>query len=74
MALDGNIEQIQTNEATIENIKLRGAKLPKGEEMMTPEIKWLNQLSTPYYQNLLNENSYHFIIGHALYWHMVQQI
>ena len=65
LALDGNIEQVQVDEAVIENVQLRGAKLPQGEAFAIPEIKWLNQLSTPYYQSLLNENSYNFIIGHA---------
>ena len=65
LALDGNIEQIQIADAKAQNVKLRGANLPQGEDNTTPGIRWINQLSSPYYQSLLNDNSYNYIIGHA---------
>ena len=65
LALDGNIEQIQLDDADKENVRLRGAIPPQGEDKTTPEIRWINQLSSSYYQSLLNDNSYNYIIGHA---------
>ena len=65
LALDGNIEQIQIDDANTENVRLKGAKLPQGEKNTTPEIRWIDQLSASYYQHLLDKNSFNFIIGHA---------
>ena len=62
---DGSIDKIQIHEAKKQNVRLRGATLPQGVEVTTPSIEWINQLSGSYYQHLLNENSYNFIIGHA---------
>ena len=65
LALDGNIEQIQIDDADKENVRLKGAKLPHGVENATADITWINQLSSSYYQSLLDENSYNYVIGHA---------
>ena len=61
--LDGKV--YQTEDAEAEHVDLKGATLPQGDEMITPEIRWINQLSSSYYERLLNENSFNFIIGHA---------
>ena len=65
LEIDGKIGQIQIDDANTQNVRLKGAILPQGEEMMTPHVRWINQLSASFYQNLVNENSYNFIITHA---------
>ena len=62
---DGKIDMAHFKEAFLEEVKLKGMICPKGEEINLPVIKRINELSAAYYHHLFNEDSYHFIIGHA---------
>ena len=56
---------VHLEEALSEKVNLRGMVCPKGEEIKLPEIRRINELSAAYYHHLFDEDSYHFIVGHA---------
>ena len=62
---DGKIDMAHFKEALSEKVNLKGMICPKGEEIRLPKIKRINELSASYYHHLFDEDSYHFIIGHA---------
>ena len=65
MEHDGKIEQIQIDDAKLQNVSLKGATLPRCVEKTVPKIGWINQFSAAYYQNIVEGNSFNFINGHA---------
>ena len=63
---DRKIQSDQREDAAKCNVKLRGGKQPRGSKKK-PCIEWLDQNIAAYYPDLLKNNSYNFIIGHAPY-------
>ena len=63
---EGKIESYQKKDAEKYKVQLIGGKRPRGSTKK-PNIEWLDENIATYYPDLLKENSYHFIIGHAPY-------
>ena len=63
---EGKIAEDQRKDAEKHGVHLRGAKHPRGRKT-EPNIKWLNEQSSLYYQHLVYETKYDYIIGHLPY-------
>ena len=63
---DRKIQSDQREDAAKYNVELRGAKQPRGSKKK-PCIEWLDHNIAAYYPDLLKNNGYNFIIGHAPY-------
>ena len=63
---EGNITEDERKDAEKYKVKLKGAKQPRGRKKR-PTVEWLDEFSGAYYQDVVRENSYEFIIGHAPY-------
>ena len=61
-----NIKDDQREDAEKYKVELRKGKPPRGAKK-EPSIEWLDQNIAAYYPDLLRNNSYDFIIGHAPY-------
>ena len=61
-----NIKDDQREDANKYKVKLKGAKQPRGPKERT-NIKWLDNSTAAYYQDLVRGNRYDFIIGHVPY-------
>ena len=59
----GNIEESELRDAEKHGVQLVGAKQPRGKQMK-PKISWLNEHAAIYYQHVILETKYDFIIGH----------
>ena len=64
---DTKIEPVQLDDAEKQKVKLSGATLPKGSTENGPKPEWMNHLSASYYNRVINDNQYTYIIGHAPY-------
>ena len=61
-----NITEGERKDAEKYKVKLVGAKQPRGRKKR-PTLEWLDEFSGTYYQDVVREHSYGFIIGHAPY-------
>ena len=49
-------------------VQLKGAERPRGSKRRTkPNLQWLDEYTAAYYQHLVQDQTYDFIIGHAPY-------
>ena len=60
------IEDNEREDAAKYNVKLKGAKQPRGPKKKA-KLKWLDSSAGTYYPDLVRENRYDFIIGHVPY-------
>ena len=63
---DKNIGDDDRDDAAKYEVKLKGAKQPRGPKKEA-KVKWLDSSASTYYLDLMRENIYDFIIGHAPY-------
>ena len=61
-----SIKDHEREDAEKYKVKIKGAKQPRGKKKQ-PDIEWLDSNAGTYYLDLVRENSYDFIIGHAPY-------
>ena len=63
---EGKIPQDQLRDAEKLGVQLIGAKQPKGKKRK-PELQWLDEDVNKYYQDLIHDKKFDFIIGHLPY-------
>ena len=61
-----NIKEDAMKDAEKYNVKLKGAKQPRGPKSK-PKVKWLDSSASAYYPDLVREDRHDFIIGHIPY-------
>ena len=61
-----NIKEDEREDAEKYNVKLKGAKQPRGPKKKA-KLKWLDSSAGTYYPDLVRQNRYDFIIGHVPY-------
>ena len=63
---EGKITEDQLKDAEKHGVLLRGATKPRGAKKK-PKLEWLDESTATYYLQLLKEDNYDFVIGHAPY-------
>ena len=66
MEEEKNIKEDEREDVEKYNVKLKGAKQPRGPKKKA-KLKWLDRSAGTYYPDLVRENRYDFIIGHVPY-------
>ena len=61
-----NLLEDERKDAGKYNVKLTGAKRPRGRKKR-PDVEWLDENTATYYPDLVRLNRYDFIIGHVPY-------
>ena len=65
---EGRVKDADLTDAMKHGVKLIGAKRPRGSKRgKKPKLQWLDKNTASYYQHLLQDQKYDFIIGHAPY-------
>ena len=63
---DKHIKENEREDAAKYKVRLKGAKQQRGPKKKA-KVKWLDNSTAAYYQDLVGENRYEFIIGHVPY-------